>query len=488
MALAARLPGPDDSERSAALDIRYVDGSTIASPFRGAFAARPGGVSVATGRPAVRTSRLLAALSTALDLTEGQLPGHALRTCYLAMHVAERMGLDDRSRADLFYAAFLKDAGCSSNAAAVTRIFGGDDIAIKAREKTAERGLLGLAAFSIRSLSSTEPIPLRLRRLISLGLNAPREQHMIEQLRCERGASIARKAGFDEAVGNAILDLHEHWDGHGQPRGLAREQIDPLARILAVCQGLDVFRAARGPEEAIRKLGARRGTWYDPDVAGILLDAASRGLLDELGAPDLVGRTMALEPVSLQRTSNEADVDQLASAFADVIDAKSPFTGAHSQNVASIGEAVAVRLGLPARDVVDVRRAGLLHDLGKLGVPNMILDKPAALTVEEFEQIKRHPELTLRILEPITELGAVAEIAACHHERLDGLGYFRGLTAPELVLGARVVAVADVFEALTADRPYRPAMPTERALEVLDIETGGHLAADAVAALKAIVA
>jgi HD-GYP domain-containing protein (c-di-GMP phosphodiesterase class II) len=149
---------------------------------------------------------------------------------------------------------------------------------------------------------------------------------------------------------------------------------------------------------------------------------------------------------------------------------------------------IAERIGLTATTVIDVRRAGLLHDLGKLGVPNMILDKPGALTAAEFEQIKRHPELTLRILEPVTELGGVAEIAACHHERLDGLGYFRGLTAPDLALGARVVAVADVFEALTADRPYRAAMPVERALAILDEETGGHLAADAVAALKSILA
>ena len=176
---------------------------------------------------------------------------------------------------------------------------------------------------------------------MKMGLVGRREQHMVEQLRCERGAAIARKAGFSEAVGDAILDLHEHWDGHGQPSGLSRQRIDPLARILAACQGLDVFRAARGPEEALRTLADRSGTWYDPEIVGILSDAAGNGLLDDLAAPDLVGRTMALEPVSLGRTSDDADIDLVASAFADIIDAKSPFTGAHSQNVATMAASIA---------------------------------------------------------------------------------------------------------------------------------------------------
>jgi HD-GYP domain-containing protein (c-di-GMP phosphodiesterase class II) len=140
-------------------------------------------------------------------------------------------------------------------------------------------------------------------------------------------------------------------------------------------------------------------------------------------------------------------------------------------------------LGLPSAGVIDIRRAGLLHDLGKLGVPNMILDKPARLDASEFELIKRHPELTLRILEEIPTFGDVAQVAASHHERLDGRGYFRGLTEPELALGARIVAVADVYEALTADRPYRPAMPVEQATAILREEANGHLASDVVEAL-----
>ncbi|MEP6638716.1 MAG: HD domain-containing phosphohydrolase, partial [Chloroflexota bacterium] len=214
--------------------IRYLDGSTTTSPYRAAAAEERRAGLHALGRESVPTGRLLAALSTALDLTEGQLAGHALRTCYLAMRLADATSLPSQYREALFFAAFLKDAGCSSNAAAVTRIFGTDDIELKRRQSTTERGLLAHAVLAMRSLPTTEPLSIRVRRLIAIGVRGERERHEIEQIRCERGASIARKAGFDDAVANAILDLHEHWDGGGEPRGLRGDAIQPLARLLAV--------------------------------------------------------------------------------------------------------------------------------------------------------------------------------------------------------------------------------------------------------------
>ncbi len=468
--------------------IRYLDGSTTATPLATTLvAARRADLRILE-REAIPTARLLASLSMALDLTEGQMPGHALRTCFLAMRVADGLGLDVADRGALFFAAFLKDAGCSSNAAAITRIFGADDIATKGRQSTTERSFLAYAAFALRTIPDTEPLPQRLRRLIALGLRGRQEHREVEQLRCERGAAIARKAGFDDRVAGAILDLHEHWDGGGDPRGLRHGEIHPLARILAACQGLDVFASKQGRARAVTVVTERLGSWYDPDIADALLEACSHGLLDELDAPDLVGRTMALEPGGHIRTSDDADIDRIASAFADIVDAKSPFTGSHSKRVADLAEGLAARLGLPASEVVDVRRAGLLHDLGKLGVPNLVLDKPGRLDATELEVIRRHPELTLRILAPVPTFTGVAELAACHHERLDGTGYFRGLTAPELALGARVVAVADVFEAMTADRPYRPAMSTAQAFEIMRASAGEHLAADVVEALADTVA
>jgi HD-GYP domain-containing protein (c-di-GMP phosphodiesterase class II) len=431
----------------------------------------------------LRTSELLAALSVALDLTEGQRAGHALHTAYLALKLADRIGLPAEARRAVLYTALLKDAGCSSNAAAVTRIFGIEDQELKARQSVAGRSVLAMAYLSIRSLPN-EPLPLQVRRLIALALSGRRERRAVEELRCERGAHIARKIGCSDEVAQAIMDLHEHWDGRGLPRGLLREAIPLLSRIVAVCAGLDIFLSVRGPAAAQRVVRERGGSWYDPDLTALLLELCDGGLLDELRSPSLKEDVFSADGDRAIAFADDADIDRIASAFADIVDAKSPWTGRHSQRVATIGDGLARRLGLAGDRLRDIRIGALLHDLGKLGVPNTILDKPAGLDPEEWAVIKRHPQLSRDILWQIELFAAVAEIAACHHERLDGKGYFRGLAAESLGLSARIVAVADVFEAMTSERPYRPAMTQERALAIMRKSSGDHLAAEVIAALS----
>ena len=430
----------------------------------------------------LRTSELLGALSVALDLTEGLRAGHAVRTCYLCLRLAERLDLPASTRRSLLYAALLKDSGCSSNSAAVTRIFGIDDLELKARQAVAGRSLLAMAVLSIRSLPA-EPLPLQVRRLVRLALSGQRERRAVEELRCERGASIARKIGFPAEVSQAIKGLHEHWDGHGMPASLRRDAIPLLSRIISLCAGLDTFHSARGPAGAREVIRARRGTWYDPGLTDVLLELCAEGLLDELSDPGLKELVFNGDPSQAEALAGDVDTDRIASAFADIVDAKSPYTGRHSQRVAEIAERLGLRLGLAGDRLRDLRRGALLHDLGKLGVPNLILDKPGPLTPDEFANVKRHPELSKRILEPIALFRGVAEIAACHHERLDGKGYFRGLAGSELGLSARVVSVADVFEALTSDRPYRKPMSEEAALALMRQSTGDHLSAEVIAAL-----
>src|SRR5713226_8579830 len=416
----------------------------------------------------LRTSELLAALSVALDLTEGQRAGHALRTNYLALRLADRIGLPSDARRDLLYTALLKDAGCSSNAAAVTRIFGIEDQQLKARQAVAGRSLLAMAYLSIRSLPN-EPLPLQVRRLISLALSGTRERRAVEELRCERGANIARKVGCSDVVAQAIMDLHEHWDGHGLPRGLRHDAIPLLSRMVAVCAGLDIFWSVRGPAVAQQVIRARRGTWYDPELSARLLELCDGGLLDELTAPSLKEQVFSADPDQAIALASDSDIDRIASAFADI--------------VAAIAGRLARRFGFAGDRLRDVRIGALLHDLGKLGVPNTILDKPASLGPAEWDVIRRHPQLSRQILAQIELFNAVAEIAACHHERLDGKGYFRGLSAEALGLSARIVAVADVFEAMTSDRPYRVAMTEERALAIMRQSSGDHLAAEVISAL-----
>jgi putative nucleotidyltransferase with HDIG domain len=433
----------------------------------------------------VRTSEIVAALSRALDVTEGLPAGHAARTCYLALRLADRMGV--ANVVDVFYGALLKDLGCSSNSALLVELFGADDIELKRREALTERDHLSMAVLTLRTLAgSHEPLPLRVRRLVSLARGGA-DRYRIEQLRCERGADVARRAGFDDSVADAIHSVHEHWDGRGFPQGRRGAAIPIASRIIAACAAVDVFRESRGDEAARAMLRDRSGTRYQPAIARDLLAACDAGLLRDLAAIDLYGELARLEPHGSAYLALPEDVDRIANAFADVIDAKSPFTAEHSKRVGNIAEQMARRLSMSDGDVRDVRWSGLLHDIGKLGVPNTILDKAAALDEEEFAVIRRHPALTHRILAPVAIFARVAEIAACHHERLDGKGYFRGLTGESLGLSARVVAVADVYEALTAVRPYRTAMRPEEALRSIDRSTGDHLAAEAVTALRGVL-
>ena len=334
------LPHRSDGDPVDPFVIRYLDGSTMSDPVRSASPARADLALV--GREAIQTGRLLAALSTALDLTEGQLPGHSLRTCFLAMRVAGALGLSEADRETLFFAAFLKDAGCSSNAASITQIFGVDEIALKGRQATIDRSIVAYAAFTIRNLPDAEPLPLRLRRLIRIGLSGRTARRAIEQIRCERGATIARKAGFGEPVAKAVHDVHEHWDGGGHPRGLRGDAIDPFgADHRRVRRASTSSFRPRARPSAVRVLAERRGRWYDPEIVGVAARSASRGLLEDVAAPDLVGRTMAFEPDSVIRLADDAAVDRIAGAFADIVDAKSPFTGLHSQQVAGLAGGVA---------------------------------------------------------------------------------------------------------------------------------------------------
>lgn len=442
--------------------------------------------SVGSAATHVRTSELLGALSTALDLTEGLLAGHSARTCWLSIRLAERIGLDADARESLFYAALLKDAGCSSNAAALTSIFGGDERALKAMQATSGRSVIASAVLSVRALSPREPLPTRIRRLVHIAVSGSRERRAMEHTRCERGARIAANAGFGAEVSEAVMCVHEHWDGGGLPQGLVGEALPLFSRIIAVCAALDVLTSAYGPRRAVRILKQRGGTWYDPRLTAEMVSLASDGLMHELTDGDVGRRIGEMEPSGRVRVSDMADVDRIASAFADVIDAKSPYTASHSRRVAEIAHGLATHFGLSEADARDVRRAGLLHDIGKLGIPNSILDKPGRLTADEYMRVREHPELSLRILRPVGIFARVAELAACHHERLDGTGYFRGFDAEALDLGARIVAVADVYEALTADRPYREAWSPERALAVMRSTAGEHLAADVIDGIAAL--
>jgi HD-GYP domain-containing protein (c-di-GMP phosphodiesterase class II) len=304
----------------------------------------------------------------------------------------------------------------------------------------------------------------------------------LQRLRCERGADIARGIGLDEEAAAAIGQLFEHWDGHGHPGDRAGDQISLLARIACLAQSMEVFWQQGGPAAAVDIARARRGTWYDPalvDAVGVL--ERDSAFWAGLAAPDV----QSVEPTDRVERADADRMGHVAEAFASIVDAKSPYTARHSAGVAEIGDGIAATIGLDDATRGLLHRAALLHDIGKLGVSNRILDKPGALTSREWRSVRRHPRLSLVILRGVPALADVARLAVMHHERLDGSGYPYGMTAAELDMPARILQVADVAEALSAARPYRAALPVDEVLSIMGAEAGTRLDATAFAALEA---
>lgn len=421
-----------------------------------------------TEPPQIATAGVLAGLSHALDITEGHPQGHAERSCAIGLRLAELIELPAPQRAELVYAMLLKDAGCSSNAARVYELFGGIDHEVKrAVWKRNWRRLTDQALYALQWTERGGSLVARFRRMASLALVGPKGGRELFQIRCTRGAEIARKVGLTDGVAQAIHDMDEHWDGGGYPRGLRGEQIPLIAQLIGLAQVMEIFWSEGGPDAALAVAIDRSGSWFDPALVraarGLREDAVWPGLND----PALGAKLAAQVPSAWALPLTTAAIDNIAEAFALIIDGKSPFTYDHSRHVADYAFRLGQRLDLGAGALTRLRRAALVHDLGKLSVPNSILDKPTALTRAEWEVVRRHPEYTFDILTGVPALAELALDAASHHERIDGKGYHRGVSGDDLSLTARILVVADVMDALAATRPYRDAMPSDRVLQVL---------------------
>ena len=437
----------------------------------------------------VSVAEVFSALSFALDITEGHPFGHALRTCLIGMRLAKRMGLPMVDQRDLYYALMLKDVGCSSNAARVFELFGGDERVAKRDLRQVDwANYFKAARFALAHAAPGASWFERACRVAGLAAAGPREAAKLVETRCQRGGDIVTRLGFSPQVAVALRALDEHWDGHGYPRGLRGQEIPLLARLMGLAQTLEVFAALEGPGAAIEVARERAGRWFDPTLVTAAeemeADLAHWCGLDEHALQQAV---RDCEPGDAALLAGPGTLDRIAEGFAAVVDAKSPYTATHSARVTDIAVGIAQELGLPPAELAELRRAGLLHDLGKLSIPNSILDKPDKLTPEEWELVRLHPFFTQCVLERIRGFGQLALVAGSHHERLDGRGYHRQLRGEQIPRGGRVLAVADMYEALTADRPYRPAMPEETALGILEKERGVGLDADCLDALIAVL-
>jgi HD-GYP domain-containing protein (c-di-GMP phosphodiesterase class II) len=427
----------------------------------------------AEGIQAVRLSEVLGALSHALDLTEGQPAGHCVRSCWIGVHVGRELGLADTALWELYYTLLLKDLGCSSNAARICQLYLTDDLSFKRDFKTIGDRLPQVLGFVLSHTGLKARLAERFRTVVNIVQNGGEIARDLIETRCQRGAEIARQLRFPEGVAEGIQSLDEHWNGGGKPFGIAGADIPVYSRIALLAQVVDVFHTSAGEAASRREVRARSGTWFDPWIVEAFERVAeSRSFWEVLGSDDMETAIFALEPAQRIEIADEDYLDDIAAAFARVVDSKSPYTSGHSDRVAFFADLIAGEMGFDEAGRRRLRRAALLHDIGKLGVSNEILDKPGKLDEAETSAMRHHALYSETILSRIRAFEDLARIGGAHHERLDGKGYPRGLKGQEIGRETRIISVADVFDALTADRPYRAAMPVSKAMGILEAEIG----------------
>jgi putative nucleotidyltransferase with HDIG domain len=442
-----------------------------------------------SGAGSIRLSEVLGSLSYALDLTEGQRPGHSVRTCLIGMRLAEIIQLPAEDRSALFYALLMKDLGCSSNAARFAALFGSNDHDVKTDIQHIDwTDALDAFRLVVRNASPGAPTLSRIWRVLAILARGPEGPRSVVRTRCEQGADIATMLGLGQKAADAIRALDEHWDGNGQPYGLSRERIPPLARILSLAQTVEVFFSSYGVLAAYQMAALRRSRWFDPALVDALYSMrADSTFWGALGSCHDLRTLRFFEPADRVETATEERLDQVAEAFAHVIDAKSPWTYRHSNGVADTAVAIGRQLGMDARSIRHLRRAALLHDLGKLGVSNLILDKPDKLTADETRAMRQHPEFTAQILGRASCFANIVDVAASHHERLDGQGYHRGRMSADMNLSTRILCVSDICDALRSSRPYREGLSTDRVLEIMERDARTGIDRDCVNALGEVL-
>ncbi|MGL4994756.1 MAG: HD-GYP domain-containing protein, partial [Deefgea sp.] len=396
----------------------------------------------------LKLAELLGALSYALDMTEGQPEGHCVRCCWIGVHIGRQIGMDEQAIWALYYTLLLKDLGCSSNAARICELYLTDDQSFKRDFKLVGSNVSQVLGFVFEHTGRNESWTKRLTSILNIIRNGDAIANELIQTRCDRGARIARQLRFPESVALGIHSLDEHWDGSGRPEALRGDAISLNARIALLAQVIDVFHFSHGQSAALLEIKQRAGVWFDPQlVAAFEVVASDAAFWQTLSDPHIASAVQSLEPAQFTLPLDDDYMDDIASAFGQVVDAKSPFTAGHSERVGFYADLIAQELGLPPAQCNWIKRAALLHDVGKLGVSSSILEKPGKLTDEEFRAVQQHARLTEEILSKIAQFDELATVAGAHHERLDGNGYPRRLSADDIRLETRIITVADIFDA-----------------------------------------
>ncbi len=434
----------------------------------------------------LRLADLLAALSQASDLGMGQPPETAIRSCLVATTFARQMGISERDVGSIYYATLLQHVGCTAYAHETAALFGGDDIALRAGGAKVDFGNTRESlAYLLLGIGKGQSPRTRAHAVFTALRYGQTFDQELYRSNCEVAVHIANRLDLDAIVQRGLNEMYERWDGKGNPHHLTGDDISLPARFAQVASQAVLFHGIGGPDVAIDVVRRRAGTTLDPTLAHAFADNGA----ELLAGCDSVDASIAMidaEPEPRLRIP-ESHLEQVASAFAVMVDLKSPFFHGHSAGVSELAGAGAIELGIPEPEVVNIRLAGLLHDLGRVGVPSGIWDKPGPLTTSEWEQVRLHPYYSERILSRSSALAHLAMLAGMHHERMDGSGYHRQSAASAIPMGARLLAAADTYQAMTEARAYRPARtPAEAASELESEVEQGRLDAEVVRAILSV--
>jgi HD-GYP domain-containing protein (c-di-GMP phosphodiesterase class II)/DNA-binding CsgD family transcriptional regulator len=428
----------------------------------------------------VRLSELLGVLSLGTDLGMGQPMEHVLRQCLIALHLAERLGLDESARLVVYYTSMLAWVGCHVDAYEQAKWFG-DDLALKAGFRRVDfSGPTARGMFILGHLGAGKA-PLR---RVGVGVDFARGsgRHAAEEMisnHWRAADELAERLGLDPAVRDSVQQTFERWDGEGVPYGAKGTDILMTSQLVNLADVVEVFHRAGGTDAAVDVARQRSGTQFAPELVELFCREAPQ-LFDDLATSTSWDAVLAAEPASGIWLAG-TELTTALEAIADFVDLKSPYTIGHSRAVADLAEAAARHYGLSAGEARTVRHAGLVHDLGRLGIPNTIWDKVGELTEAEAERVRMHPYLTERMLAFSGALAPLGVIAVQHHERLDGSGYPRGLTGDALTPAGRVLAVADTYRAWVEPRPHRVARTADEVATGLRAEVrAGRLDGGAV--------
>jgi HD-GYP domain-containing protein (c-di-GMP phosphodiesterase class II) len=416
----------------------------------------------------LRLVDLLAALSVATDLGMGQEPEKAVRGCLVATGLARAMDLPDRDVADIFYTTLLQHVGCTAPAHEIAHSLGDGPAILPLAERTdpvSWRENLAFLAAVGRGTGAD-----RVRHLARTVAAGKRGNRAVNRAVCEVGALMADRLRLGEGVRQGLLQSLERWDGEGDVHGLAGDDIALPARFTALATQVVIFDRLGGPDAALAMVRRRAGGWFDPALAE-RFERVGTEVLGRLAEADVWAEVLAAEPAPARRIP-PVQLDEVAGAFADMVDLMTPFTLGHSAGVARLAGDAAGLLRLPAGEADLVRRAALLHDLGRVAVSGRLWEQPRPLTATQWEQVRLHPYHSERILARSEALAPLARIAGMHHDRQDGSGYHHGAAGAEIPAPARLLAAADAYQAMTQDRPHRPALAPAAAARELEAATG----------------